>query len=435
MTPRSLGFLAAGCAALLALGLMVAINGATGGRRPSFQGGGGNPLSHRPEDADQLDLFDTVESFSTGTLEHAAVGTFAGRARVTLDDRREKSFPRRGVWTSPVRTPPFPIHELIPSYNAECPRDTGVRLQARVRVDGEWSPWLYFGRWGRTVDAERREDRPVTEFSAGRVAIDTLVLRRPADAYQVRMVLQSLSPDAASPGPVVRRVAAVASGPVADTEARRRLLTAPAVAGKWDRSLSVPFIPQGDGPTSVIGEVCSPTTVTMVAQYHGVGRGLTENAMAIYDEEARIFGNWNRAVQRAGELGLDAWITRFRTWEQVKAQIAAGQPVIASIKFEKGVMPSNPIYQDTDGHLIVIRGFTPEGDVIVNDPASRAKGNAVVYKSQELGKAWFNAGGVAYIIRSASNSANTSGNDASSMTTVDRGTQRFVLPPPATQPG
>jgi hypothetical protein len=157
--------------------------------------------------------------------------------------------------------------------------------------------------------------------------------------------------------------------------------------------------------------------------------------MAIYDEETRIFGNWNRAVQRAGELGLDAWITRFRTWDQVKAQIAAGQPVIASIKFEKGVMPSNPIYQDTDGHLIVIRGFTPEGNVIVNDPASRAKGNAVVYKSQELGKAWFNAGGVAYIIRSSSNSASTSGNNASSVTTVNRGTQRIVLPPPATQPG
>ena len=137
----------------------------------------------------------------------------------------------------------------------------------------------------------------------------------------------------------------------------------------------------------------------MVASFFGASRSLTENSLAIYDEEARIFGNWNRAVQRAGELGLDAWLARFRNWDQVKAQIASGVPVIASIRFEKGAMPSNPIYQDTDGHLIVIRGFTAGGDVIVNDPASRDKGNGVVYKAHELATAWFGAGGVGYVIR------------------------------------
>lgn len=438
MSPQRLGRWAVISSALMLLGLVAAIGVDAGGRKASFQGGGNNPLSHRPEDVDQLDLFDSPDAFAGGTLDHAAIlPSGSARARIVLDDRREKSFPRRGVWTSAVRTAPFPIYELIPSYNAHCPPDTGIRFQARVRVDGEWSPWLYFGRWGRSVVADRREDRPVTEFPHGKVEIDTLVLRRPADAYQVRIVLQSLSANPAGPGPTVRRVAAVASGPVRDPDRRRELLAPPPAAGRWDRSLPVPFIPQGDAPTAVIGEVCSPTSVTMVCQFFGVGRGLTDNAMAIYDEESRIFGNWNRAVQRAGELGLDAWITRFRTWEQVRAQIAAGTPVIASIKFEKGVMPNNPIYQDTDGHLIVIRGFTPDGDVIVNDPASREKGNGVVYKSQELGAAWFNAGGVAYIIRPASNSAFTSGTGAAITTTnstIEGGTAAIVSPGPATRP-
>ena len=44
--------------------------------------------------------------------------------------------------------------------------------------------------------------------------------------------------------------------------------------------------------------------------------------------------------------------------------------------------------------------FTKDGDVIVNDPANRAKGKGVIYKANELAKAWFdNSGGVGYVIR------------------------------------
>ena len=111
-----------------------------------------------------------------------------------------------------------------------------------------------------------------------------------------------------------------------------------------------------------------------------------------------LFGNWGRAVARAGELGMDGWLTRFRDWGQVKAQIAAGQPVIASIRFKAGTFPS-AVMRQTSGHLIVIRGFTPGGDVIVNDPASRERGNGAVYKADELARAWFDNGGVAYVIR------------------------------------
>ena len=77
---------------------------------------------------------------------------------------------------------------------------------------------------------------------------------------------------------------------------------------------------------------------------------------------------------------------------------AAGQPVIAGIKFKRGQFPSSVLTQ-TAGHLIVIRGFKENGDVICNDPANKTRGNGVVYKADELGKAWFGCGGVGYIIR------------------------------------
>ena len=72
-------------------------------------------------------------------------------------------------------------------------------------------------------------------------------------------------------------------------------------------------------------------------------------------------------------------------------------PVIASIAFRRGEFSSNVI-ERTGGHLIVVRGLTPDGDAIVNDPASRDRGDGVVYIAEELARAWFGHGGVAYII-------------------------------------
>jgi hypothetical protein len=49
--------------------------------------------------------------------------------------------------------------------------------------------------------------------------------------------------------------------------------------------------------------------------------------MAIYDPHFDLFGNWGRAVSRAGSSALDAWLTRFRNWDDVKSEIANGNPV------------------------------------------------------------------------------------------------------------
>jgi hypothetical protein len=66
--------------------------------------------------------------------------------------------------------------------------------------------------------------------------------------------------------------------------------------------------------------------------------------------------------------------------------IGLGLPVIAAIKMQTGE------------HLIVIRGFTADGDVIVNDPLDRGKGGTT-RKADELGREWFGCGGFACVIR------------------------------------
>lgn len=405
MSSRSFGILAVvvSIAVLLALLAALWLSPSDLRKRSPWDG----PLAHKSEMVDRLDFYDSAPAFDGGRFEHASLVTQPS-TRVVLNDQRTKTFPRYGTWTSGEIETAFPFTELIPSWNVNCPKDTGVWFSVRVRDarTGRWSDWMYLGRWGRTLI--ERKDRTIAARGV-QIDIDYLVTDSPSDAYQVRATLQSFDFDK-SVNPSLRRVTVAYSGQVADDSLRTALLEPVRVDGGWARSLDVPFRAQGDSPSALQSQICSPTSTTMVMSFMGEERPTVENALAIYDDDYDMFGNWNRAVARAGELGLDAWLQRFRNWDQVKAMIARDQPIIASIRFRKGEFPSHPLMQETAGHLIVIRGFTQDGNVIVNDPARKEKGNAVVYNADELGRAWFGQGGVGYVIRKPASTRPTAQN-------------------------
>ena len=305
--------------------------------------------------------------------------------QIALDPARD-GFPRRGSWTWP-ETQTEAFIELLPSWNVTTPPDTGVRVSARVRdaETGTWSPWLDFGYRGRVPPP-----RDVEDFDGGRVDVDILTLDRPADAYQVRADFFSFRLDEDAPS--LRRLAVVTSRHAEPTGRATTRTT-------WSGVLDVPFVPQADAGGRIGSSVCSPTSVTMACRYYGRDASLMDNIAAIYDDEHAIFGNWNRAAARAGELGLSAVVDRFDDLGQARATLAAGTPIIASVRFKRGEAPSF-VMDETAGHLIVLRDVTPAGDFVVNDPASRERGEAAIYKAADLHRAWIdNAGGVAYVLR------------------------------------
>jgi hypothetical protein len=211
-----------------------------------------------------------------------------------------------------------------------------------------------------------------------------MLLSRPADAYQVRAILQSFDLDpAVIPG--IRRVAIAYSGDVPDSAERARLLGQGESAEGPALDLAVPHVSQYGAPAPLREAVCLPACLTMVLAYGKVGRPLAENALALYDPDTGMFGNGARAVARAGELGLEGWLQRLSNWGQVRALLRRGQPVIAAVHREAGE------------HLIVIRGVTADGDVLVNDPLDRGKGGTR-HKADELGREWFSCGGFACVI-------------------------------------
>lgn len=353
---------------------------------------GTSALRNPPGMVDRLVMLDSAESWHGGSMCNVAAVSAGTQRLQMIGLLHDRDFPQTGTWESAVFTTDFPFTELLPSWNANIPANTGLRFEARVRDarGNDWSPWLYFGSWGKTLALDHR----VIQYSSGEVATDILLLSRPASAYQLRTTFFSFD-TRPNVTPSLRRLAVVYSG----VPRNRTPEVHPGLhSSEWARDLNIPFRTQQDAPPALKGEICSPTSVSMVLDYYGINRPTVDHALAIYDAEYAMFGNWARAVQYAHEQGCDAWLERFRNWDQVRAKIAQGQPVIASIAFRKGAFPS-AVFSQSSGHLIVIRGFTKDGDVIVNDPASRDKGNGAVYKQNELAKAWFGHGGVGYIIR------------------------------------
>jgi Peptidase_C39 like family len=356
----------------------------------------GNPLGSDPNMVDRLVILDSAEEWDGGSGSRTHVSgdrVVMGTAPGVLDKNDERRFPARGTWRTQEIIADFPFTEVLPSWNVDAPEDTGIRFEIRVRdaASPEWSPWLHMGAWGRVV---HRPDRTVS-FEHGTVNVDVLTLDQPADAVQMRAEFLDFNLPR-SEGPVLRRLAICYSGAVEDPEERAALMPPVEIEGEWARTLPVPHHGQEALGRPLSGLCCSPTSLTMVLQSLGAECTLEENTEAVFDPEYAIFGNWGRNVARAGELGFDAWLTRFRNWDQVRAEIAAGNPVIASVRIEEGEI-SVVTYEG--GHLVVIRGFTPEGDVVVNDPAYRERGEAAVWGADEMATVWFEHGGVAYVIR------------------------------------
>src|SRR5207302_3328380 len=103
-----------------------------------------------------------------------------------------------------------------------------------------------------------------------------------------------------------------------------------------------------------------------------------------------------------GRLGLEAWIARMGSFAPLEDEIASGRPVVISHRWKKGELEGAPI-PSSDGHLVVVRGFTRDGDLAVNDPcADPRKGESVarVYARRDIEKTWLeNADGIAYVVR------------------------------------
>lgn len=306
-----------------------------------------------------------------------------------------------GWYVSPAIKADFPFQELLPSWNIKLNEKTqSYRVFMRIcDVEENWSPWLYFGKGGTPRARLSHANKLTSSTKWGQVDVDYMMLARPAHYFQYKVALENRgSPRNA---PVLQRFFVSYSNIAGD----RKLFAAvqknaARLKGDWATTLSVPYRSQlAVRQKSLRGQICCPTCVSMILESNGVNRPTIEVARTAYDSEFKIYGTWPRAAQTAAHYGMLAWVDRFRTDDDVKRVIAEGIPLMASIRAKQGEL-RGARYKFSGGHLICIRGFTADGDYIVNDPYSAGPGGKeIVYHKEDIAKVWFEKGGVGIVIR------------------------------------
>jgi hypothetical protein len=312
-----------------------------------------------------------------------------------------------GTITSPIHITRRPITTLIPSWNASTPPGTWLELHVRVRQGEQWSNWYSMGIWAGEENTIARHSVDQQQDANGAVATDTFTVQgQQANAYQIRVTLFSV---ASGLSPVLWRVYMIAS---ADAKHQAEpFLSSDEEA--WGMDLDVPqhsqMLAAYSTPTAYGQgkEWCSPTTLNMLLAYWAevlqrpnLLESVPRIAARVYDATYEGTGNWPFNMAYAAEFNLRAYVTRMYTFNQVEKWIQTGVPVGISVSYATGKLPNSPIPSTPAGHLLVVRGFTANGDVITNDPAAPTNETVqIIYNRYDLAQAWLNGShGLVYII-------------------------------------
>lgn len=310
-----------------------------------------------------------------------------------------------GTMVSPIHTTAAPINHVIASWNATTPDGTWMEVHVRVLQGSGWTHWYDLPIWASDFSTITRHSVNGQNDTDGGVATDTFFTKpgQVATAYQLSVTLFATSP---SLSPQIGRITAIAS-----YDASQYQTIAPDTS-VWGTNLPVPQRSQmlaqyqglgyGGG-----GEVwCSPTSTSMVMAYWSnvlgqpdLNQTVPDAAKGTYDFAYDGTGNWPFNTAYAASYGLTAYVTRMYSMSQIEQWVKAGVPIVISVAFNNGQLPGEPV-KNSPGHLLVVRGFTANGDVVTNDPAaSTDAGTQIVYQRADLEYVWqYGSNGTAYVI-------------------------------------
>ncbi|WBO67592.1 peptidase C39 family protein [Streptomyces camelliae] len=341
-----------------------------------------------------------------GARPGVVIGTPAGRTDYTDPHTGTTATWEYAVWTAPVHVLTAPATEVVASWNAHTPAGTWLQVELQgTYSDGTATPWYVMGRWAAGDQDIKRtsvdgQGDGKSAISTDTFAIDDAGTGLRLTSYRLRLTLYR------EPGtqltPTVWRLGAMGS----DIPDR---FTVPASVPGLARELIVPRYSQeihkGQYPQYDNGGEawCSPTSSQMIIEYWG-GR-LTPEQLAwvdpsyadpqvdhaarfTYDYQYEGCGNWPfNAAYAATFDGIQGVVTRLASLTDLETLIGAGIPAMTSQSFLKTELTGAGY--GTSGHLMTVIGFTADGDVIANDPASPSD-DAVrrVYPRREFENIW-----------------------------------------------
>ena len=297
--------------------------------------------------------------------------------------------PGETVLSSPVITAHIDFTELIASWNAALSSNAYLVVEARALYPAGVTRYFKLGIWSNGSSGRPRQSVAGQQDADGEVSTDTLILKRPARRLQVRLSLVSDG----SPRAALKFLGLSLSG----TNGLRSDFN-PCIEA-WGKLLPVPERTQMIYPNGKA--LCSPTTVSMLMGFWAqklkrpeLDRSVPEIAGAIYDSQWQGTGNWPFNMAYAGSFpGMRAYVSRFSDVCELEAWIARGLPVGLSVDYDR-LRAKGP---GPNGHLVVLVGFTPKGDPIINDPGT-SQNVRKIFPRKNLVDAWSGSRNTVYLV-------------------------------------
>ena len=295
-------------------------------------------------------------------------------------------------------SPPIPAgmnwDQLVVAWNVDAPPGAWLRLEAAALRPGHPTRFYHLADWSPDNRAFPRASPEAQTDNDGEVETDTLSLAQPATAVQLRLTL-------GGPGDPPPRLKYLG---LSFCNTRVPPPLHPPNRAAWGKSVPTPAFSQ-HGWTGSHGW-CSPTALAMVLAHWAevlhrpeLAPPVPAVAAGVYDQNYGGTGNWPFNTAFAGAFpGLRALVTRFDDLSEVEEWTAAGVPVILSTRWDQ-LAPGRP--PDGSGHLIVCTGFTPNGDLLVNDPATAVARLATqprVYRRENVLRAWAQSHHTVYLV-------------------------------------
>ena len=243
----------------------------------------------------------------------------------------------------------------ITSENATC------ELAISIKVDGEWSKYFTYGEFGlgrnnlyyNQTDTKSYMDTDMIEPKSG--------YKGSGVKYKITLKRDSLSTKSPELSLVALALFIIDYNYVVDTSNLPDSVD-------WD----LPKLYQHDVP-GIGSVICSATTTTMLLKFAGYDfsdkgyqyeHQYMANMVADRGHNNPTYGNWSYNMMAAGAFGINAYVGKMYSWDEIRYYLANNGPIGVSIGGNFGIY-------STDGHLLVLRGYRIENGettVICNDP-------------------------------------------------------------------
>ncbi len=284
---------------------------------------------------------------------------------------------------------PHPVDDIVMSLDARAPEESVLTIEARAVYPDHKTKFYTLAVWSEFEPF--RTSKNAQSDPDGTVYTDTWILERPTTEWEYRV---TATPGRSGFFPTLHRLGFSA------VNSATKHPNPPSNQKVWGKVIPVPKFNQGDYANG--GVLCSPTSLTMILNYYGAITGnpkwryeVPTVQTGVYDQTWGGTGNWTFNTAFACQQGFRSFVTRLHNLSEAEAWIEQGLPIATSVSY--GLLRGKGKREENDGHLVVLVGFTKEGDPIFNDPGSRAL-ERHIYKRADFEAAWAVSRNTVYIV-------------------------------------